>query len=632
LGFFEEQDRARRATARLFVLYGIAVALIVALVNLVTVPVYHFWFDARVTWVTYATVSATTLGLIALGTLEIMARLHVGTGELAQILAGKRVPRGSGIDAERRLINIVDEMAIASGLAAPPVLVLNREKGINAFVIGWSPSQAVVVVTQGALEQLSRDELQAVIAHEFSHILNGDIRLNTRAACILQGIIFLAAIGKFMMRYYSGYGTEEGRRFFHLPLAVIGVGVFSIGAVGVPFARIIQAAISREREFLADASAVQFTRNADALCGALARIRAYGEGARIANWHADAMAHMFFSTATHPPIETRMRRANPHVSPHFYFEKASKPRVVEKPVSPGQGAAGAAAPRTAEPPKTIVPKKVTAVAMLIATMGEANAESLDHAKGLIAYLPGDVRDAIADRSGAQATLLGCLLAEELTVRGAQLRALEARGEAPLARKAEVLGPVIASVDRAYRLPIVALALPVLKDLDETGRERFLGHVRAVIEADARVTLSEFVLSTILDAHLGPAARRAGRVTHKSREEVSVECALVLSLLAHAGGAGAPAAFEKGRQALVLPSIALAPLEGLKLGEVTKALAELRGLAPAEKALLVAGCAEVTTADGNVKLAEHELLRAVCSALDCPMPASFAALDARLLRR
>jgi Zn-dependent protease with chaperone function len=273
LGFFEQQDRARRATARLLALYTLTVALIVACANAVVVPLYLWWADGPATPAVFIAVSLGTLGVIALGSVEIMARLSIGEGELGLVLSGRRVPRGTGIDAERRLINVVDEMAIASGLAAPPVYLLNREDGINAFAAGRSPNQAIVVVTRGALEQLSRDELQAVIAHEFGHILNGDIRLNLRAACALQGIVFLSAIGRFMMQYYSGYGTEEGRRFIHLPLALVGAGLYGLGFVGLIGARLIQAAIAREREYLADACAVQYTRHADALCGALARIQ-----------------------------------------------------------------------------------------------------------------------------------------------------------------------------------------------------------------------------------------------------------------------------------------------------------------------------------------------------------------------
>jgi Zn-dependent protease with chaperone function/uncharacterized tellurite resistance protein B-like protein len=605
LGFFEQQDRARRATVRLAVLYAIALAAIVALANLVVVPLYVWWSGEPAGAAVYAAVSAATLGVIALGSLEIITRLSLGEGELAMLLSGRRVARGTGIDAERRLVNVVDEMAIASGLAAPPVYLLAGEQGINAFAAGRSPNQAIIVVTRGAIEQLSRDELQAVVAHEFSHILNGDIRLNLRAACALQGIVFLSAIGRFMMQYYSGYGTDEGRRFFHLPLAAAGAGLYALGSVGLLAARLIQAAISREREFLADACAVQYTRNADALCGALARIRLHSQGSRMRNWHADSLAHMLFAPnaaswfATHPEIETRMRRASPHIAPEFYFEgKHRRPEPTKKaePVAPPKK------------PQTIVPTKVTAVAALIASIGAPDGGTLEYAAGVLAYLPASIRDALGAAEGAQAVMVGCVIDAEATARGRQLRALEALGRETLARKAEVLAPLLWQLDRAYRLPLLALALPVLRtELDEAGRSAFLAAMRAAIEADSRLTLGEFVLDTILDWNLGPKAKRAGGVRFHSREQLKTECALILSFLG----------LEK---------------KPFQLAEVTAALERLSQLAPHEKERFLAACAEVVAGDGNVRLVEHELLRAVAAALDCPMPPSIAALDPRLLRK
>jgi Zn-dependent protease with chaperone function/uncharacterized tellurite resistance protein B-like protein len=628
LGFFEQQDRARRATARLVVLYTIAVALIVACANLIVVPVYVLLSGEPASTALYATISIATLAIIALGSVEIMARLSLGEGDIALMLAGRRVGRSSGIDAERRLINVVDEMAIASGLAAPPLYVLNREEGINAFAAGRSPNQAIVVVTKGALERLSRDELQAVIAHEFSHILNGDIRLNLRAACALQGIVFLSAIGRFMMQYYSGYGVSEDRnRFLHPPFALVGAGLFALGSVGLLAARLIQSAIAREREFLADACAVQYTRNADGLCGALARIKLSPAGSQVRNWHADSLAHMLFAPnalrswfSAHPPIETRMRRANPHMSPAFYFEKQRKPQpVAEKPRTEKRQ-------EIKEQPRTIVPPKLTAVAALIATIGEPTGATLEYAAGLLAYLPASIREALGDAAGAQAVMIGCVIDAEATARGRQLRALEALGREELARKGEVLAPLIAQLDRAYRLALLALALPVLRtELDEAGRNAFLAAMRAAIEADSRLTLGEFVLDTILDWNLGPKAKRAGGVRFKSRDELKDECSLILSLLAHAGGS--EALFAKAA-----PGLALAPRDSLQLSKVSAALERLSQLAPLEKEPLIAACAELIAADGNVRLVEHELLRAIAAALDCPMPPSVAALDPRLLRK
>ena len=586
MGFFEEQDRARRATVELVLLYALAVLAIVAAADALLVPVYYYSSGAHPKWSAFAVVTAVTLAVIALGSLEIVARLSIGEAELATLLAGRRVQRGSPDEAERRLINVVDEMAIASGLAAPPVYVLGREKGINAFAAGRSPNQAIVVVTAGALENLSRDELQAVIAHEFSHIINGDIALNLRGACVLQGIVFLYAIGRFVLTQLK---DDDDRALLFWAWLPIGATFFVLGWIGLPFTRWIQGAISREREFLADASAVRFTRNADALCGALARIRTHGEGSRILDWHAEAMAHMLFAAATHPPLEERMRRANPHVPPQHYFQQSLAPKPAPAPAEKLPGTS-----------------KGTAVSVLVASMGEPTPESLAHAAGLLAYLPLPIREALAEPAGAQAVLLGCLLDAEATARTAELRAI---GDESLARKSEVLAPLIAGLDRAYRLPLVALALPELrKGLDGAARAKFLDIVRAVVQADRRVTLSEFVFITLLEAHLTsrPASDRL------TCDVAAAECRLVLSLLAHAGRD--------------------APAGRFGLDEVSRALARLRGLAPAEKGRFVAACAAVTTADGEVRLAEHELLRAVCSALDCPMPQALAALDERLLRK
>jgi Zn-dependent protease with chaperone function len=639
VSFFAQQERARSASRTLVVLYVLAVAAIVACVDALAV-LYCFVFSYKTSANLYLITSLGTIAVIALGTFEILARLSLGQGELAALLAGRPIGRGTGRDDERRLVNIVDELSIASGLAAPPLFVLNREQGINAFAAGLSPGQAVIIVTQGALEQLSRDELQAVIAHEFSHILNGDIRLNLRAVYVLQGIVFLSAIGRFMMQYYSGAGTEEGRSFFHFPLAVVGVAVFAIGSVGLFFCRIIQASIARERENLADASAVRFTRNADALCGALARIGVHGEGSRVRNWHADALAHMLFAPgspswlqsliATHPPIEERMRRINPHVSPAFYFEKARKPRVTEEKQKEGQ------VPEK-EKPKTIVPRRLTGVVALIATIGEPGAEHLEYATNLLAYLAPPIREALGDPAGAQAVMIGCVLDADLAGREPQLRALQALGFADLARKADVLRPHLEQLDRAYRLPLIALAVPGLKGLDEPGRGAFLAALRAAIVGNRRVTLSKFVLATILDWTLGPKARRAGGVKYRECGELAAETALVLSMLAHAGAAAGDAAaaqagFDTGRQALAMPALALCGKDDLQLSRVSEALERMSLLAPLEKGRLMRGFAAAVAADGDIKRMEHELLRAVACALDCPMPPAVAALDPRLLRK
>ena len=331
-----------------------------------------------------------------------------------------------------------------------------------------------------------------------------------------------------------------------------------------------------------------------------------------------------------------MRRINPHVRPEFYFEKARRPRELEEKKLADEKAAKEAEKAK---PKTIVPRRLTGVAALIAAIGTPEAQHLEYASGLLAYLPPTIREALGDAVGAQVAMLGCVLDAELTGREAQLRALRSLGQDEIARKAEVIAPQLRQLDRAYRLPLVALAVPALKGLDEAGRAAFLAMLRAAIEADRRFTLSEFVLTTILQWTIGPGARRAGGVKYKSRNETASETALVLSLLAHTGGGAGEgtrqrvrAAFDKGREALGMAGLELAAQDTLKLAQVSQAFGRLAALAPAEKERLLEGFGAAIAADEDIKLMEHELLRAVACVLDCPMPPAIAALDPRLLRK
>ena len=325
-----------------------------------------------------------------------------------------------------------------------------------------------------------------------------------------------------------------------------------------------------------------------------------------------------------------MRRINPHVAPDFYFEKARIPRredakkVREEKKEPEK-----------DRPKTIVPSRLTGVAALIAAIGAPGVEHLEYAQGLLAYLSPEIRAALGDPLGAQSVMLGCLIDAELTHRGRQLGALEAMGLEELARKSEVIAPHLRNLDRAYRLPLVALAIPPLKGLDEAARAKFLEAMRATMQADQRLTLSEFVLATILDWTLGPEARRAGGVRFQERAELAAEVALVLSLLVHAGAtenAACRAAFDKAKETLAMPALALAARDTLALAQVAASLERLSGLPPAEKERLLEGFAAAVAADDNVRLMEHELLRAVACVLDCPMPPALGALDPRLLRK
>jgi Zn-dependent protease with chaperone function len=589
LNFFEHQEAARRNTRVLVLLYALAVAAVVAAVTAVlagawlytrgaqeaqTVPPELLWGGAL-----------GTLALILLVTLVQSLRLG-GSGEVVAKMAGAQpLPAETTDPLERRLLNVVEEMAIAAGSRVPKVYVMRDEAAINAFAAGTEVSNSVVAVTRGTLETLNRDELQGVVGHEFSHILHGDMRLNLRMMGVLAGIVFIGAIGEFALR---GAGRTGGRREGAAAVFAAGLALFIIGYTGLFFARLIKAAVARQREFLADASAVQYTRNPDGIAGALDQIRASTRGTRIGNRYAEDMSHMYFGEsvklrlqslfATHPPLDERIRRVHPGFTPTQYRERR---------------AAVAAAQESDEGRRRKAAEGLLEVAVIASQAGAARVGALDagtvaRAQRLIDNLPEPLRDALHRPEGAKAAVLGLLQP----------------------------GSDVARLDAKLHLPLVDLALPALKQMDEPARKAFLVEVEAAIRADQRVSLREFVLLSLLRHQLAPPAPVAeGRRLEALRDEA----VLLLSLIAHAGRAESAAAFRAGAGQIGLREAQLVARESITPEAADAALDRLRGLAPLAKALLVKAMFAAANADGDLQLAEVELLRLAGAVLECPLP-------------
>jgi Zn-dependent protease with chaperone function len=327
MNFFKRQDEMRRASRRLVVLFGLAVVAVVAAVDLLVVLLMR-QADARRLgyvpplgdWVAShsAVVVGTTLIVFAVILIASFYKTMVlggGGGVVARSLGGVRISPDTTDPQQRRLLNVVEEMAIASGVPMPEVYLLEHESGINAFAAGHNPSNAAIGVTRGTLTTLNRAELQGVIAHEFSHILNGDMKLNVRLMGLLFGLLVIALIGRTVLRGASR--VRGDRKGGVLVVLLIAVAVLVIGYIGLFFGRLIQAAVSRSREALADASAVQFTRDPSGLRGALVKIGASAAGSRVANPEVEEVAHMLFAPgmsrffATHPPLLERLKAIDP---------------------------------------------------------------------------------------------------------------------------------------------------------------------------------------------------------------------------------------------------------------------------------------------------------------------------------
>jgi Zn-dependent protease with chaperone function len=637
--FFEQQQLARRNTRVMVLLFCLAVAAVIVAVDTVLAGLYVYveLDEQKLSWLAklqrvpptlYAWGAAGTAGLIlAVSTFNVF-KLASGGPAVAEMIGARRIAPDTRDALERRFVNVVEEMAIASGVRVPGVYVMDGEAGINAFAAGWDVSGTVVAVTRGTLQTLTRDELQGVVAHEFSHILNGDMRLNIRMIGVLAGIVFIGAIGEFILRSLRSRDSKNAA-----PIFLAGLALFVIGYVGLFFARLIKAAVSRQREFLADASSVQFTRNPDGIAGALDQIRMSGAGALIASGHAEDLSHMFFGQGirmglgglldTHPPLDERIKRAHPRFQASSYRTR----RSVE-PVSPAAVVAAAPAGRRAADAGQQWGRSAGESAQLVGAM---DGGKLDFATRFLATLPPALTEAVHEAGGAGGAMIALLLAPKDEVMQPQLEALKNAGLGALAERAATLAPVARGLGPAYRLPVVDLALPALKAAPEQAKKDLVRGLEQVIQADRRVSLHEFVVLTLVRHQLAPRVKPPAE--GKKLAALAGQAATLLAIVAHAGtraDAAGPrqqalaAAIKAGADAIGIQ--VPAALSGLTLEAASAALEALKTLAPLQKALLVKGLFAAVSADGTIRVAEAELMRLVGAVLDCPLPPLLESFD------
>src|SRR6266571_1513263 len=641
MDFFEQQHRARRRTWLMLLLFVLAVVAIVTAFDLVCAIVYVWLFDVpipnsngllqQVPRSVYVWSTLATLLVIGWGTASRLVQLSGGGVAVADLIGARHVKRDSGEPAERRLLNVVEEMALASGITVPLVFAMDDQQAINAFAAGYSPHEATVIVTRGALEQLNRDELQGVVAHEFSHILNGDMRLNIHLVGVIAGIVLFGSLGAAMMTGgRSEDGSENARARLDIRVFFIGLALWIIGSIGVFAGRLIKAVIARQREFLADASAVQFTRNPDGIGGALFKIAR--RGSTIAQRHAEELSHMcigapvndYFEFALfydHPPLDDRIERLLGPGAKRLLRERTERAEaaalsargspVVSELVSPLYAA------RAAPPAASSLAGAPGIARSLVESIGNPSSAHLDHARGMLDAIPAEIRAAVGSEKGAEAALFALLLGEG-ELRKAQLALIGERSGAEVPAQSARFADALKPLGARARLPVLELAIPTLKRLPGPEREGLLETIRGVIEADRKITLGEFVLLTLCRSQIQKEPKRPPAVKYRSVEAVATEAAIVLSLLAHAGGGGM-AAFDKGMAALGGAGGVLRSPSELNIAAVESALNELNLLAPLKKPVFIKACVATAMADDKLTLAEGELLRAICAALDSPLP-------------
>lgn len=643
MDFFARQDRARASTRRLVLLYTLAVLGVVISLNIVGVIAAGWigrssqnarepeqaWlaaaFDPRV----YTITTASVLAIIGLATLIKQAQIGGDGAKVAELLGGRPIAPGTQDLDERKLLNVVEEMSLASGVPVPRVFLLEHEDGINAFASGLRTEAAVIGVTRGAIRTLSRDELQGVIAHEFSHILNGDMRLNLRLIALNFGIMAIGYIGLQVLRVVGNSGSSSRRRSDSdkksggnamVAVLLVAVAMIVIGYIGTFFGKLLQAAVSRQREFLADASAVQFTRNPSGISGALKKIGGFSHGAELKSAHAGEASHMFFADgvvgfldslfATHPPLPERIRAIDPSFDGRF--ESLAAPSAAVS--SPGASAfTGGTAP---------LPQAGQAIdaspADLQAAREVINPRELTFAAVTLDALPEELLAAARDPYAARALAIALLLDANETLRRSQLSMVS--GVDPvMASLAANFHEQVSSIGPAARLPLLDLALPALHQLTRSQRVQFRQLCDACAQADGRLSPFELAVATILEQQLPAAMSEAPAAQFRSVSAVKDHVAVVLSALASAGGEEqADRAYAVGG---ARTGIAEMPprMRDYDPNALAAALGAMRSASPAVQRRVVDAAAHVVAADRVVRIEEIELMRALCAAFSVPIP-------------
>jgi Zn-dependent protease with chaperone function len=629
VNFFDAQDRARRATRWLVVVYIAATILIVLGVTAIVTAAFFASGEAH-----EAPPLSFIVGVAGMATLLIVGAtgyktslLSSGGSRVALDMGGTLIPPDVQDPLRRRLRNVVEEMAIASGVPVPEIYVLEEENGINAFAAGFAPGDAAVAVTRGCLELLDRNELQGVIAHEFSHILNGDMRLNIRMMGVLFGIMVLGIIGRLILRgtHFGGRGASRNNKGAAFVL-IIGLGLAILGWIGVFSARLIKARVSRQREFLADASAVQFTRQTAGLANALKKIGGYDNKSYIENVDPEEVSHMLFAGgvarltslfATHPPLIERIHALDPA------FDERDYPKIslATRDLAAKSDTIAAFSNDTTAALSTI---RSTAIAdTVIEAVGRPQPGHVEFAQKLRTSIPPPLYEAA--HSPDDSLLLAIALALGDSESGTQLRIIEEKIGQARTDTIRDLHTLIVKAGPAFRLPLLEIAFPMLKKRPTAQIEFLLELINKMVQVDGDVSLSEFCYYQILESHLLQAARPGGKPGNRVNKKVARQAAVDLIRLVADRGHDDPderqRAFESGvalfggwandQDQKNRDASAITVLE--------QSLDALRRMNSSGRQSFIRAVTKTIAYDDKLTVSEAELLRAICAALDCPMP-------------
>ncbi|HXI68977.1 MAG TPA: M48 family metalloprotease [Verrucomicrobiae bacterium] len=661
--FFDREARAQKQTRRLVWLFSLAVLVVLIANNLLIASVVYVFHNpqANDVWWNLARIidrffyllgealvfprhclklilHPQVVGWISFGTLLSIAggcyykilQLSAGGPAVAKLLGGRRIESGTTDADEQRLRNVIEEMAIASGTPVPEIHVLDNERGINAFAAGHTRDDVAIGVTRGGVKLLTRDELQGVIAHEFSHILNGDTRLNMKLIGLAHGLFWPTILGRVLTYGSTEAPSADDSIFVEddkvkvLPTAPLGFLFVVLGSISLPFERLVKSAICRQREWLADAAAVQFTRNPAGIEGALKKIGGLFKQGRLDTPHAEVASHLYFANSdyeswfsflsTHPPLTKRISAIDPAFDGNFPKVKMLPPNQFERDLAFEQALNNMMAAAQSRPESSL------------ALTGGMTSEYLKEISMMRFSLPPEVKLALRTPTGAAGIIYSLLLSDDETVRAKQTAILRDHLATDAFAQTAALVPLVEALGDRYKLFLSEFAVPALRENNLSEHDAFHLTMQQLIECDGAIELFEYTLMKMvarqLRAHFSgpqPVTIQYGHV-----QNVLPECALLLSALAEIGAENeteARTAFAKGVEFLDVtrPSIRFLTRDEWDLAKVDAALTRLACRHDPQKRNILMACGKTVAANGRATERGVELLRAIADSLDCPMP-------------
>lgn len=651
MNFFQAQAKARNQTKNLVFLFALAVISLVILANLLVMGLFGYlnlgegpltlaFIKSQFDWEMFGVIGLIVVSFILIGSVYKISAISGGGKVVAESLGGDLLHHSSDNLQYKILLNVVEEMAIAAGTPVPPVYVLRKEKGINAFAAGFNTDDAVIGVTQGALDCFDREELQGVIAHEFSHIINGDMRLNMRLIGILHGILLIGTVGYYIMRFSGGSSkSKKGNQ-----LVFLGLGLVIIGYGGTFFGKAIKASVSRQREFLADASAVQFTRNNLGISNALKKIGGYKAGSKLETPEAQTVSHAFFSNAltnkftslfaTHPPLPKRISQIDPSWKGKFEETKPLHMTADSQNISSLDGGVYSTLESSTTNSDANVHQGATTEVKtnteLSNGIGQINQSHIERARSYLAEIPKQLMEAVHTTNGAQAYVYALLLSDQPTAESTQSGTedrqwgyLSVNLPSDIYFQARSIFNLVDSLAVQHRLPLLEIALPQMRQMPRLRYEAMLRQMQYLIFSDSKLSIFEWSIANIVSQYLKTEFETADKrqVKHMSTTTMQPFIETMLSVLIHefCSESDSRSILLKAQRLLNLSNITLRDKADVSVEDYAEAVNKLRQLAFYAKEKVLQLCIFVVTRDQVYSPQEHEAIRALAECLGCPMP-------------